>query len=58
MAVLGMERRVEVVVARFDAQEIAVGAGVKPAAVRFFRLFTDAEGQAQFAVAQGLDVAD
>ena len=58
MAVLGMERRVEVGVARFDAQEIAVGAGVEPAAVRFFRLFTDAEGQAQFAVAQGLDVAD
>ena len=58
MAVLGMERRVEVGVARFDAQEIAVGAGIEPAAVRFFRLFTDAEGQAQFAVAQGLDVAD
>lgn len=58
MAVLRMEGGVEVRIARFDAQEIAVGTGLEPAAVRVFRLFADAEGQAQFAVAQVLDVAD
>ena len=56
VAVLGMEGRVERRITRLDAQEIAVGTGLEPAAVRIFRLFADAEGQAQFAVAQFLDV--
>ena len=58
VAVIGMKGRIEVGITRLDAQQIAVSTGFKPASVGIFCLFTDAEGQSQFAVAQLFDIVN
>ena len=56
MAVLGMETGIEIGIAGLDAQQITVRTGLKPAAVRFFRLLPDTQGQAEAAISNLLDV--
>ena len=53
--VLGMQGGVQPGIAGFNPQQVPVGAGLKPALIRFRGLLPYAQGQPQFSVGQVLD---
>ena len=46
MAVLGMQRLIKVRIARFNTEQIAMGTGFKPTAIRVLGLFAYTKGNA------------